>query len=260
MEEKKINEKVLNKQLSAEQLGDRAYYENINLVPLYEKKRRKIINNWLKDICKGDKKVIVDIGCGYGVLTKNFTDKADVYGVDINDKYLEIAKENKLIPVKADISGKLPFKDEFADVIVAGEVIEHTLEPEKVLKEFNRVLKKDGKLIITVPNVSSVASLFFLIFYNRPLPEVFTPFHFSYFCLKNLSELIKKNGFIICKKSTNEVLPTYIFSRYIPRYIPFMGTILSKTFHLLNILLLDRLFVRFGFQIILLLKKDKKES
>jgi len=123
-----------------------------------------------KDL-SGRKKVIVDIRCGYGSLTKDFIKQAKVYGLDINDEHLKIAMENKLIPLKCNIMDTLPFKNGFAD-------------------------------------------------------------------------------FSICFSRTNEVLPAYL----IRRHIPLAAKMLGKTVDLSNILF-NRVFVKFGFQIILLAQK-----
>ncbi|NUM79924.1 class I SAM-dependent methyltransferase [bacterium] len=51
---------------------------------------------------------------------------------------------------------ELPFANESFDCILCTEVLEHVPEPLKTLKEFNRVLKKDGTLILTVPFLHQV--------------------------------------------------------------------------------------------------------
>jgi len=88
---------------------------------------------------------ILDIGCGYGDLRKFLTDNVEFYGVDKNPRGTKIKK--------VDVSEeKLPFKDEFFDYVVAAEILEHLGNPGNFLKEARRVLRKNGKLIVTVPN------------------------------------------------------------------------------------------------------------
>lgn len=58
--------------------------------------------------------------------------------------------------IKPDIqcdARELPFKDEEFDVIYAGHILEHFTENEDVLKEWSRVLKKGGEIIICVPDI-----------------------------------------------------------------------------------------------------------
>jgi len=69
----------------------------------------------------------------------------------------------------------LPYDDDFFDAITFTEVIEHLEDHRKILKEINRVLKKDGILIVTTPNILNMKSRirFLLVgFYN-----LFGPLH-----------------------------------------------------------------------------------
>jgi SAM-dependent methyltransferase len=69
----------------------------------------------------------------------------------------------------------LPYDDNFFDAITFTEVIEHLEDHRKILKEINRVLKKDGVLVITTPNILNMKSRirFLLVgFYN-----LFGPLH-----------------------------------------------------------------------------------
>ena len=111
-------------------------------------KRTAKANSLLKQVRKGR---ILDIGCGsypYFLLNNNFTEK---YGVDPS------LKNTKLKNIKLknlDVTkNKLPFKDNFFDAVTMLAVFEH-LDHEKinfVLKEINRVLNKNGVLVITTP-------------------------------------------------------------------------------------------------------------
>ena len=89
-----------------------------------------------------DKLYILDIGCGKK-LYKLFWRDSDYYiGLDITSDS------------NADILGDcayLPFKDSCFDFVVAYAVLEHVSDPILMLKECSRVLKQNGKLIISVP-------------------------------------------------------------------------------------------------------------
>src|SRR3989344_1082666 len=98
---------------------------------------------------------ILDAGCGEGQLLLKIFNKGynDIYGADVTPVALESAK--KRIP-KAKFSlqdlKSLNFSDEYFDVVICTEVIEHIKNYEKVLQELKRILKKNGLLIITFPN------------------------------------------------------------------------------------------------------------
>ncbi len=101
---------------------------------------------------------ILDAGCGEGqllsmVLKKFGLSNLKLYGTDITSISLESAKkriENAEFSLQ-DLRN-LDYKDEFFDLIMCTEVIEHIPEYKKVLKEFERILKKGGILIISFPN------------------------------------------------------------------------------------------------------------
>lgn len=67
-----------------------------------------------------------------------------------NDKW-----DTKSIDIVSDITA-IPEPDASFDVILCSEVFEHVPDPMAVLKEFSRLLKKGGKLILTAPFASHV--------------------------------------------------------------------------------------------------------
>lgn len=105
-------------------------------------------------------KKVLDAGTGCGWLSRMALDKKyNVSSIDLSEKVIKLEKEfaklsgfPKLKIQKASIL-KLPFRDESFDTVLCSEVLEH-INPKNVsdaLKEFHRVLKKEGVLIITVP-------------------------------------------------------------------------------------------------------------
>jgi 2-polyprenyl-3-methyl-5-hydroxy-6-metoxy-1,4-benzoquinol methylase/uncharacterized protein YbaR (Trm112 family) len=98
---------------------------------------------------------ILDVGCGGGWLAKAVTGKnRNVISMDISD--INPIKATKYVPspyhfgLVADVFD-LPFEQSSIDCIVACEVIEHVVDPEKFVKALFHVLKPGGKLIITTP-------------------------------------------------------------------------------------------------------------
>lgn len=91
---------------------------------------------------------ILDIGAGSGALIDKIP---SAIGMDL------VSKHKRMI--KADVS-HIPFKDDSFNIIFATEIIEHldneTLE--EGIREIHRVLKIDGKIIITVPNNENLKS------------------------------------------------------------------------------------------------------
>lgn len=105
-------------------------------------------------------KDVLDIGCGAGGKTIYYASQGvkSIVGVEILEKYRKEAEElsikynlrDKFTFVCADASNT-PFKDETFDTIIMNDAMEHVDEPELVLKECYRILKKDGKLYLNFP-------------------------------------------------------------------------------------------------------------
>lgn len=98
----------------------------------------------------GEGKSVLEVGCNEGFVSKSLLeDGCNVTSSDISDEMIQKAKDIfGLDVVKADAC-KLPFEDKSFDIVVAGEVLEHTTNPFLGLSEFFRVAKE--KVIITLP-------------------------------------------------------------------------------------------------------------
>ena len=138
----------------------RKTYDRIALI--YDKKRKeKLIYNdynevpatlsFLRNI-RGKK--ILDLGCGSGIYTKILKQRgANVYGVDISPKMIELAKKNvKGVDFKVGTVYKLPYNSETFDIVLASLVVHYFSNLNKALREIRRVLKKNGVFIFSSDN------------------------------------------------------------------------------------------------------------
>lgn len=113
------------------------------------------IINQLSKIPEGLK--LLDAGAGEAKY-KNFCthliytsqDIAIYDGVGNNQGIQKITRDYSKLDIISDIY-KIPVESSSYDVILCTEVLEHITDPINVFKEFNRILKKDGMLIITAP-------------------------------------------------------------------------------------------------------------
>jgi malonyl-CoA O-methyltransferase len=98
--------------------------------------------------------VILDAGCGTGLLFNHFAKRAEVLvGLDISRRILMQAKKRErqlsnahLICADAD---NMPLKDDVFDYVFAVTLIQNTPEPFKTLNEIKRVAKTDAVVVIT---------------------------------------------------------------------------------------------------------------
>jgi ubiquinone/menaquinone biosynthesis C-methylase UbiE len=106
------------------------------------------------DLCSG--KVILDIACGEGYGTNLIASKAKAaIGVDIDIPTIEAAKKKYKkdnLNYYQGSANQIPCDDNFFDVVVSFETIEHHTMHEEMMAEIKRVLKPDGFLLISTPD------------------------------------------------------------------------------------------------------------
>jgi SAM-dependent methyltransferase len=99
---------------------------------------------------------IADIGCKDGVLMRVLKEKnleIDYFGIDISESALDMFDDCINIHIKqADIMDGIPIENNWADVVFCLEVIEHLITPLTAIEEIARILKKNGRALISVPN------------------------------------------------------------------------------------------------------------
>ena len=100
----------------------------------------------------GPGKRVLDLGCRTGAVTQHFLSGNEVVGIDVDSDALERARARGISTVWGDVEEALPFDDASFDVVVAGEILEHTRFPDDVVAEIARVLRPNGVLVGSVPN------------------------------------------------------------------------------------------------------------
>jgi len=122
--------------------------------PAFVRRARIIFEN----LDLAGKEKVLEIGCGRGFYLKTLKTiwpKLQVTGVDISQKYLDIAKgylgDLNIRVVRGDAT-KLSFADNSFDRIIATEILEHIPDDQKAISEMYRVLKPGGIVMVTVPN------------------------------------------------------------------------------------------------------------
>ena len=136
------------------------------------------------------KGILLDFGCGSKPYRALFS----------VDEYIGLDYENPGHPhineqIDVFYDGKsIPFKDEHFDSIFSSEVLEHVFNPGEILKELNRVLKKDGTILLTCPFAIS---------------EHEVPNDYARYSSYGLRSLLERNGFeIISQEKTGNSIET----------------------------------------------------
>ena len=112
---------------------------------------------------------VLNIGVGDAVYESNLQNtskkKIDFYGVDISKHQLKRARKYLKQAEQVNIdTQKLPYKDNYFDLVIVSELLEHVFFPERAVSEAIRVLKKDGYFFLTYPNSGSLQLRLSLLF------------------------------------------------------------------------------------------------
>ena len=123
---------------------------------------------------------LIDIGCGEKPYEKYF-DVEKYIGIEIEGGSHERSKKNANIFYDGK---RLPFEDESVSWVLCTQVLEHMAEPEAFIRECSRVLKNEGGIILSAPQVWGLHE---------------EPFDFYRFTKYGLKYLIEKCGFEVIR-------------------------------------------------------------
>jgi SAM-dependent methyltransferase len=163
---------------------------------------------------------VLDAGCGDGrfldLLNRRVPELALV-GADYSPLPLQAARERGFEVHRANFEGALPFEDGRFDAVNAAQVIEHIYNPDVFVRELNRVLRDDGHLVLSTPNLCAWFNRLLVPFGIQPIfyesstessavgAGVLRRFkrgdhpvgHVRLFTLRALSDLLERGGFSI---------------------------------------------------------------
>jgi len=157
---------------------------------------------------------VLDIGCASGYIASQLKKKnCEVTGIDNSKEYLKEAKKHCKEVQLLDISRETP-KGTY-DVIILGDVLEHTPNPEEILIKLKKNLSPAGTIIISVPNIVNIYARFKIMTGTFPQDDkgIFDRTHLRYFTIKSLKALIKNSNLKIRKLNFAPIPLKLVFPR-----------------------------------------------
>ena len=169
--------------------------------------RLSLVANWVNSLESDElvSSVFADVGCGSGAagMTLKRLSGAQVIGIDVSEA-ARVAANARGLKTLFGSATVLPFKNEELDGILALEVVEHVEIDRDALREFNRVIKKNGRLFITVPAHQFLWS-------NHDILN----HHFRRYSKNSLIGLVQSAGFEVleCRYWNSLLFPIFVLTR-----------------------------------------------
>ena len=116
--------------------------------------RRRIIAGFVEEICRQvtDRRPrILDVGCGTGANLLLLSKYGQAEGVDVSEDALAFCRERGLDQVTLGAGEEMPYEDGTFDLVTAFDVVEHMDDDLAGLREFRRVLRPGGRVLLFVP-------------------------------------------------------------------------------------------------------------
>ncbi|MBT5471673.1 MAG: glycosyltransferase [Nitrospina sp.] len=164
------------------------YYKNIrhDLIPLVPE----------------DANCILEVGCAEGMTGNELKNRPGVFvaGIEMNETAAEMARKVLDDVISGDIEKmELPYSPSAFDCVIFADVLEHLVNPLEVLKKVNKVLKDDGTVIMSIPNVQFFGVVHQLIEGNWTYQKegILDETHLRFFTFKEIEKLVKEAGLYI---------------------------------------------------------------
>ena len=145
---------------------------------------------------------VLEIGCGCGATLskiKYLWPESDVRGIELVDDVARIGANNYNI-IQGNIETmNMDYPDGYFDYIIFGDVLEHLFDPEKVLEKVRRYMKKDARLLISIPNVIHMSVILQLLKGEFEYKDagILDRTHVRFFTIKSAIKMIKKCGYSV---------------------------------------------------------------
>lgn len=155
------------------------------------------------------KHVILEVGCGSGAtlaeLKKTGRAKKTI-GIEFDQAAAKLARRNVDEVIVGDLESlKLSFRSHYFDIIMFPDILEHLRDPWATLKRFRPLLKTDGRLIVSVPNIAHFTVLRDLLRGRWEYAEagIMDRTHLRFFTRQTILRALENAGYEVQEVRTN---------------------------------------------------------
>jgi 2-polyprenyl-3-methyl-5-hydroxy-6-metoxy-1,4-benzoquinol methylase len=150
-----------------------------------------------------DCRAILDVGCGrgfFGASLRNINKSCVVWGVEPDPACISGATKNLDKIVHGVFESSIGLPEEHFDCIIFNDVLEHILDPVPVLHYARKILKKNGVVVASIPNISHFPILWKLIVrgeWNYTERGILDKTHLRFYTRKSIQQLFETAGLTI---------------------------------------------------------------
>ncbi len=171
---------------------------------------------------------VLDVGCGQGFFAATIAEGNRIVGIDslpqvenagVFEHFYSANLENGLQEVLPALGGR-----QF-DKVLLQDVLEHLSTPDRLLQDCHGVLKPNGLLLVSVPNVANITIRLALLFgrWNYTERGILDKTHLRFFTRHSARVLLEKNGYRVMK-TMSTVMPIEL-ALGLPSHNPLMRTL-----------------------------------
>lgn len=166
---------------------------------------------------------VLDIGTSpFTLFIKRMYPHYEVSTLDFSDYWEDSCKEAGIKFRMCDLEKQpLPFEDDYFDLVIFTEVLEHlSAPPSKVLREVRRVMRVKGKMILSVPNIAALRHRLKLLLGISPLKDLDNPHdHVHEYTMREIISKLKICGFTVSQKKYLQPSVTHALSEFRERHL-----------------------------------------
>ncbi len=155
---------------------------------------------------------VLEIGCGRGATGAALKEKfhgVEYTGLESEEAIAQIAQTRLDKVITADIEKvelhECGLSEEYFDLVICGDVLEHLYDPWKTLSYLNDFLKPEGTLLLSIPNVQNISNIINLLNGHWSYTEngILDATHIRFFTLKEVVKMLSGTGYKLtqCKGS-----------------------------------------------------------